>query len=277
MKLNIYEKITEFICGLLKTGVAPWTKPWKVSRGLPRNLVSKKAYRGINTFLLHACQYESPYWLTYKQATEAGGHVRKGEKSCPVVFWKQLDIKDTETDEAKKIPFMRFYWLFNAAQVEGLAEVPTVDQPPTPATQILAGYQNAPSLKHGMASAFYDPAADEVGMPLPSRFTSEADYFATLFHELTHSTGAKSRLDRLTSTSFGSEAYSKEELVAEMGSAFLCGHAGIERQLETNAAYISGWMKALKSDPKLIVQAAAQAQKAVDHILGIKIEEIPAT
>ena len=266
--MNIYESITERIIGLLEQGVAPWNKPWKVSRGLPRNLVSKKAYRGINTFLLHACQYESPFWLTFKQAQEAGGHVRKGEKSCPVVFWKQLEIEDE--GEEKKIPFMRFYWLFNVSQVDGLKEVPAVEQQATPATQILAGYPNAPKLKHGMASAFYSPSEDEIGMPLPSRFDTEGDYWGTLFHELTHSTGAKSRLDRLTNAQFGSEQYSREELVAEMGSAFLCGHAGIERQLETNAAYLQSWIKALKSDPKLIVQAAAQAQKATDYILNVK-------
>ena len=188
MKTNIYDQITERICGLLEQGVAPWTKPWKVSRGLPRNLVSKKAYRGINTFLLHACQYESPFWLTYKQANEAGAHVKKGEKSCPVVFWKQLEVDDNATGEEVKIPFMRFYWLFNVAQVEGLKETPMVEQAATPATSIIANMPTVPQIKHGMAAAFYDASADSIGMPEMDRFTSEADYYGTLFHELTHAT-----------------------------------------------------------------------------------------
>jgi antirestriction protein ArdC len=210
--------------------------------------------------------------MTYKQATEAGGHVRKGEKSCPVVFWRELEIQDKETSEEKKIPFMRFYWLFNTAQIDGLKEVPTVEQAAIPAAQIVAGYQNAPAIKHGMATAFYSPGEDAVGMPELARFNTEADYYATLFHELTHSTGHKSRLDRLTSTSFGTEEYSAEELVAELGSAFLCGHGGVERQLEVSAAYLQGWLKALQNDPKLIVKASAQAQKAADLILGVKPE-----
>ena len=270
--MNIYESITERIVSLLEAGTAPWMKPWKVSRGLPRNLVSGKCYRGINTFLLHACQYESPFWLTYKQATEAGGHVRKGEKSCPVVFWKQLDIQDEQTDEAKKIPFMRYYWLFNTAQIEGLREVPTLEQAPTPADEIVAGMKNPPGIAHGFSGAFYDPTADRIAMPDKGHFTAEADYYGTLFHELIHATGHKSRLDRLTATSFGSAQYGREELVADMGSAFLCGHAGIERQLESNASYLAGWLKALKADSKLIVQAAAQAQKASDYILNVKPE-----
>lgn len=271
-KANIYEQITERICGMLEQGVAPWTKTWKVNRGMPRNLVSKREYRGINTFLLHAMQYESAVWLTYKQAHEAGANVRKGEKACQVVFWKQCAIEDRETGETVKIPFIRFYHVFNVAQLDGLKETPTVELQHTPAAQIVAGYANAPQIKHGMAAAFYDPNADTVGMPDQARFNSEADYFGTLFHELTHSTGSKSRLDRLTSTSYGTEEYSKEELVAEMGSAFLCGAAGLERHLENSAAYLAGWLKALKSDPKLIVQAAAQAQKASDRILGVHQE-----
>ena len=170
---SIYDTITERICGLLEQGVAPWNKPWNVSRGVPRNLVSKNAYRGINTFLLHACQYESPFWMTYKQATEAGAHVRKGEKSCPVVFWKQLEVDDKKTGEAVKVPMLRFYWLFNAAQIEGLKETPAIEQTTTtPAVQIVQSMKSAPAIKHGMATAFYDPGQDSVGMPDRERFNS---------------------------------------------------------------------------------------------------------
>jgi antirestriction protein ArdC len=272
-KVNIYEQITERICTMLENGVAPWSKPWKVTRGMPRNLVSKKFYRGINTFLLHALQYESPFWLTFKQATEAGGHIRRGEKACPVVFWKQVAIEDRETGEEVKVPFLRYYYVFNVSQVEGLKETPTIaPEPPTAPALIVEGYKNAPQIKGGMAAAYYDPSQDCVGMPDKARFNSEADYWGTLYHELTHSTGHKDRLNRLVPTTFGSEEYSAEELVAELGSAYLCGYAGVERTIETSASYLAGWLKALKSDTKLIVKAAAQAQKAADHIRGVTHE-----
>ena len=273
-KFNIYEQITERVCKMLEQGVAPWTKPWTVNRGMPKNLISKKCYRGINTWLLHACQYESPFWLTMNQANELGARIRKGEKACPVVFWRQVDIKDKETGEDTKVPFMRFYYVWNTAQIDGLKNQPAIEaQPTTAPAQVIAGYPNAPQIRHGMAAAFYDPSQDFVGMPNPDNFTHEADYYATVFHELVHSTGHPSRLDRLTKGTFGSESYSKEELTAEMGSAFLCGVAGVERQLEQSAAYLKGWMSALKQDNKLIIQAAAAAQKAADHILGTKMTE----
>jgi antirestriction protein ArdC len=276
---SVYDRITERVIELLMQGTIPWHKPWNVQRGFPRNLVSKKAYRGINVFLLHAMNYESPFWLTFHQAQQLGANVRKGEKACPVVFWKHHETEDKHTGEKIKIPLLRFYYVFNVAQCEGINELPdpaTVTAPAKPA-EIVANMPQRPGIKHGMAQAYYSPLEDVVGMPNRERFTSEADYFSALYHELTHSTGAASRLNRATITeanSFGSEDYSREELIAEMGAAFLCGQAGIvERTLNNSAAYLQNWLKALQNDKTLIVQAAAQAQKAADFILGTKFEE----
>ena len=280
---TIYDQITQRIIDQLEKGTVPWRKPWTVQTGLPRNLVSKKTYRGINTLLLHAMHYESPFWLTFRQALELGGNVRKGEKACPVVFWKQLEVRDRETQEAEKIPMMRFYFVFNVAQCDGLKNIPTpaATGATTKPDEIIAAMPQRPEIKHGMAKAFYSPSEDMVAMPNRERFNTEAGYHATLFHELIHSTGHNSRLNRPTlteSTGFGSNPYCKEELVAEMGAAFLCGQVGIaEQTLENSAAYVENWLTQLQHDKKLIVQAAGQAQRAADFILGVKHEEAPAT
>lgn len=262
----------------------PWRKPWKAQSGLPRNLVSKKPYRGINVLLLHAMSYESPFFLTFRQAQELGGSVRKGEKACPVVFWKQFEVEDKETGEKEKVPMARFYSVFNVSQCDGLKNIPTqvVEMPlsaPTKPEEIVAFMPKRPEIKHGMRKAFYSPREDIVAMPDRARFDDEAAYFGTLFHELVHGSGHPSRLNRPTLTEsqgFGSNPYCKEELIAEMGAAFLCGHAGIaEGTIENSASYIQNWLEALQNDKKLIVQAAAQAQKAADFILGVKHEETP--
>ena len=278
---SIYEQITDRIIALLESGTVPWRKPWKAQTGLPRNLVSKKPYRGINVFLLHAMHYESPFWLTFKQAQELGGNVRKGEKACPVVFWKQLEVEDKKTGEPEKVPMLRFYYVFNASQCDGLKNLPAPVEIPILSTQpeaIVANMPQRPEIKHGMSKAFYSPSEDIVGMPDRARFDSEDGYFGTVYHELIHATGSKSRLNRPTLTEsmgFGSDPYCKEELIAEMGAAFLCGQAGIANTIENSAAYVKGWLEQLQNDRSLIVQAAAQAQKAADFILGIKHE--PAT
>jgi antirestriction protein ArdC len=274
---SVYDQITERIIAMLEKGTVPWRKPWQAKAGFPRNLVSGKPYRGINVFLLHAMSYESPFWLTFKQAKELGGTVRRGEKSCPVVFWKQLEVEDKQTGETEKIPMMRFYHVFNAAQCDGLKDIsaPVVETPfdaPTKPEEIVAFMPKRPEIKHGLTRAYYSPAEDIVAMPDRARFETEAGYFDTLFHELVHATGHASRLNRPTLTEsqgFGSNPYCKEELVAEMGAAFLCGQAGIaEQTLENSAAYVQNWLEQLQNDKKLIVQAAAQAQKAADYIIG---------
>ena len=282
---SVYDKITERIIAMLETGTVPWRKPWQAKAGFPRNLVSGKPYRGINVFLLHAMSYESPFWLTFKQAQQLGGTVRKGEKACPVVFWKQLEIEDRESHEIEKIPMLRFYYVFNTAQCDGLKDIPApvVETPlsaPTKPEEIIAFMPQRPEIKYGMRKAFYSPAEDIIAMPDRERFENEAGFFSTLYHEAIHSTGHVSRLNRPTlteSAGFGSNPYCKEELIAEMGAAFLCGQAGIgESTLENSAAYLQNWLEQLQNDKKLIVQAAAQAQKAADFILGTKFNDTPA-
>jgi antirestriction protein ArdC len=280
-----YDIINQKIMELLESGTVPWRKTWNAASNQPKNLVSKKDYRGINVFLLACMPYCSPYWMTYKQVSDKGGHVIKGSKSCPIIFWKWLDKKDAGGDDADtvtvngKIPMLRYYNVFNMEQVEGIeppsaTEVINTFTPIETAQKIIAGMPCRPEIKHGGNSASYSPMLDYVKLPVPEAFDSPEEYYSTAFHELSHATGHASRVGRkgiLEPSYFGSHEYSKEELVAEMGAAFLCGHAGIEQGIiENSAAYIKGWLKALKNDKMLLVHAAAQAQKASDYILDRK-------
>jgi antirestriction protein ArdC len=242
-------------------------------------LTTLKSYRGVNVFLL-ACQgYDVPFWLTYRQAQEIGGHVRKGEHGSPVVFWKEWQTTDKETGESAKIPVLRHYTVFHVSQVEGIGQlvppVKMIDNPNPPlgrCESVVSGMPSPPTIRHDFDSAFYRPSADMIGMPPRQRFDSSEAYYATLFHELTHSTGHQSRLNRpgiADPARFGSERYGKEELVAEMGASFLCAHSGIETAtLENSASYIDGWIRAIRQDSRLVVTAAAQAQRAADCVLG---------
>ena len=285
MNHDVYQVITDRIIGLLEKGVVPWQKPWQGGEQMPRNLVSGHEYRGVNVFLLHAMMYQSPFWLTFNQAREMGGHVKKGERASPVVFWKRLQVAAPgEPDGKKTIPFLRYYSVFNVVQCEDIPadKIPALSDskrehcPIQAAESIVAAMPQKPEIKHGGGRACYSPSLDSVTMPLPETFRSGQDYYSVLFHELTHSTGHASRLNRKGIDSsggewsaFGSTPYAREELVAEMGAAFLSGHAGIvERTLDNSAAYIQSWLARLKDDCKLVVQAAAQAQKAADFILG---------
>ena len=281
---SVYEVITERIIAMLEKGTVPWQKPWKVATGLPRKLISKKPYRGINTLLLHSMSFESPFWLTFHQAQQLGGMVRKGERACPVVFGKRVKEQDEQTGEETGYTVLRLYNVFNTAQIDGLKNIPatTAETPATgstPAEDIIALMPKRPEIKYGMSKAYYSPSVDIIAMPGSARFDSEAQFFSTIYHEMIHATGAKSRLNRPTlteSAGFGSNPYCREELVAELGAAFLCGYAGIENTIQNSAAYVQNWLEQLQNDKALIVQAAAQAQKAADFILGTKFENAPA-
>ena len=279
MSNTVYEIITEQVMEKLKNGEIPWHKPWTGS--YPKNLVSNKEYRGINVFLLSCQKFSSPYWVSYKQAEELGGHVKKGEKSTMVVFWKQITVegKNEEKETEKTIPFLRYYRIFNVEQCEGIdpKKIPTTEVNPIfqsiPACeQTVEGMQKRPDIRQGDIRAYYSPLEDFVNMPKKETFAKEEFYYSVLFHELGHSTGHESRLDRKKFNewaAFGSESYSKEELVAEMTAAFLCGHHQIEQEtIDNSAAYIQSWLKKLANDPKMVVLAAAQAQKAADYILN---------
>jgi antirestriction protein ArdC len=285
MKSDVYQVVTDRIIGLLEQGVVPWQKPWRGGEMLPRNLVSKREYRGVNVFLLQAMSYQSPFWLTFNQAKELGGTVKKGERSCPVVFWKWLEVAAQDQPTGKKnIPFLRYYSVFNVGQCDGIPQdaIPTLNDnkrehsPIEEAERIVANMPKKPGIQHGGGRACYSPRLDRVEMPQPETFRTGQDYYSVLFHELTHATGHESRLNRKGVagaegewSAFGSTPYAREELVAEMGAAFLSGHAGIvERTIENSAAYVKSWLQRLKDDSKLVVHAAAQAQKAADFILG---------
>jgi len=282
---NVYAIITETIIKKLQEGTIPWHMPW--SSDGPRNLISGKAYRGINVFLLGSLGYMSPYWVTFKQAQSLGGHVNKGEKGTPVVFWKTYSKMETDSDTGKHEEVSRFvlryYRVFNIEQCNLPAEEVPQEDPTTKefdpipkAESVVEAMPNAPAITHQSQRACYSPLLDVVNMPKPESFDTPENYYSTLFHELTHSTGHESRLNRegiIDPVRFGSHSYSKEELVAEMGAAFLSGHCGIEdRILDNSAAYIQGWLGRLRNDPKLVVMAAAKAQKASDYILGVKYE-----
>jgi antirestriction protein ArdC len=279
---SVYEIVTERILGELEKGEVPWRKPWRTLS--PVNLVSEKAYRGVNVFLLALAGYGSPYWLTFNQAKQLGGNVRKGEHGTKIVFWKcnhyETETEDGEVEE-RKSAFLRYYVVFNLEQTEGLKALLTL--PPTrpieSAEAIVSGMPNPPAFEQDFRAA-YIPSKDTVTMPSRTAFASQAEYYSTLFHELTHSTGHAKRLGREgfdTPQMFGSESYSREELIAEMGSAMLCGVAGIEQNTVANsAAYLKTWISRLKSDSRLIVQAASAAQKAADYIRGESAEDSPA-
>lgn len=289
MGANVYQIITDKIIAQLEAGTIPWRKPWATSHGVPRSLASNKEYRGINLFLLGCQQYSSPYWLTYKQAVEKNGNVRKGEKSTMIVFWKMMDrgYCADESDDADhgtpgKVPLLRYYNVFNLEQCDGLvappSEIPTYQFTPIEkAEQIISGYKNRPHIHYGGNRAFYRPAEDRVQMPYEYTFERSEDFYAVLMHELAHSSGATHRLARkevMDHHAFGSEAYSAEELCAEFCSSFLCGVAGISNHtIDLAASYIDGWLSVLKKDKKMLVIAAARAQAAADYILGRKFGE----
>lgn len=281
-KRDIYQEVTDKIIALLDKGTAPWHMPWVrgVGGGLPANMSTGKEYRGINLFLLAIEQMErglgSNLWLTFKQAKAMGGSVRKGEKGTMVVFWTMFNTEDKATGEPIEIPMLRHYTVFNAEQCDGL-EVPGEPEgqiefePLAEAEKIVSGYADGPEIGHGGSKAFYRPSTDAIQMPEPERFESREAYYSTLFHEMSHSTGHKSRLDRKMDriAAFGSPEYSKEELVAEFSASMLCGIAGISQPtIEQSAAYIDGWRKAIKGDKRMIVAAAGAAQKAADWIIG---------
>jgi len=273
---KVYQIVTDRIVQALEAGTVPWRKSW--AGGIARNLKSDKPYRGINAWLTNLAEYCSPYWLTFKQAQALGGNVRKGEQSTPIVFWKLWDKIDKKTGDKSSLPVMRYYSAFNSEQCDGL-DVPKIEPPnpgfsPIQRCEEIAGQylKHGPQLEHTGDRPSYSPTLDRVKMPKPQWFTSTEDYYGILFHELTHSTGHKSRLDRKgisESIGFGSETYAKEEMIAEMGSAFLSAECRLESALADNeAAYIASWLKAIRGDVKLVVQASSAAQKAADLILG---------
>lgn len=289
-KNDTYQAVTDRIIAALESGTVPWCKPWRnLNQGAARNVTNGRPYRGINVFLLALAAMESGYsdprWGTYKAISAAGGQVRKGEHGTRVILWKPIKAKD---EDKRDYLLLREYTVFNVEQADGIKPLPSTDAEYTSeedrietAEELIHGYvldldhpdNPGPTLSYGGDRAYYDLIRDSVRLPELGQFDGISEYYSTAFHELVHSTGADKRLKRIEPATFGSDPYAREELVAEMGAAMLAGLVGIETTTENSAAYIQSWLKRLKDDRKLVVQAAAQAQKAADLICGTKFED----
>ena len=281
MSEKVNKIVTERIIELLEQGKVPWVKPWKSRGGRPKNAISGKPYRGINALICSSMVsgYNDSNWYTSKQLNKLDLKLKPESKSTPVVFWNWIDKKKKDGG-TEKIPFTRFYKCFNRQQIEGsealwpeeVEETKPVEVWEAEAEEIVKKYQenSGPKVNFGMASAFYAPHTDSIGMPSRVDHTSAAEYWSTFFHEITHSTGAKKRLDRAEGMKGmkGNHAYSKEELVAEMGACFLLADLGVEKHIENSAAYIGGWLEKLKGERKFLMQAAQQAEKSCDYVRG---------
>ena len=287
---KVYEMVTDRIISELEKGNIPWQKPWTGSINGAFNRVSKKSYSILNQMLLS----KPGEYATFKQWQDLGGKIKKGAKSEIVVFWKILSVveeQDSERDgqeegtkKVKNIPLLKYYNVFHIDDVEGVEPLKekrfATDEDKT-AQDIMDEYLEREhiQLRHTDKNrAFYSPSFDYINLPEIEQFNSQAEYYSTAFHEMTHSTGHADRLNRLdtgiAAAAFGSETYSKEELVAEIGAATLVNYTGLEtdKSFRNSAAYIQSWLKALKNDKKMIVSAASKADKAVSFILGIETE-----
>lgn len=281
-KRDVVEAVTARIVAALEAGVAPWVKPWSAtgpSLSMPVNGHTGRAYRGMNVLILLGAQMAGGYaesrWVTFNQAREMGGSVRKGEKGTEVVLWKPIAPKDGELaadgTPARPRIFARSFYVFNVAQCD-LPSVTTPAAPAPVAVDPIAAIDDAVrslgvALSHGGGQAFYSPTSDTVRMPERAAFATTGDYYSTLLHEVAHWTGHKSRLDRAFGKRFGDDAYAAEELVAELSAAFLCAHFGIEGKLQ-HAEYIGHWVKVMKADKYAVFTAAKEAQRVLDFVLG---------
>ena len=278
MSFDIYSAVTDRIIQQLEQGLIPWQKPWTGVQGGAYSAATGKPYSLLNQMLLR----KPGAYYTFPEVQKRGGRIRKGEKSCFVVFWKQIPVKEFDPDtgegQEKLIPMLRYYNVFHSSQCEGLpaeALPEPSEQPVSPAAdKVISDYLSRESLTMSLQrgdEAYYSPSRDCVVLPLREQFPEIAEFYSTAFHELTHSTGHSTRLNRLKATAhFGSEAYSKEELVAEIGAAALMNFTGVEtaKAFKNSAAYIQSWLCALRNDKRLIVSASAAASKAVSYILS---------
>lgn len=277
---NIYSSVTSSIITALEQGTPPWVRPWRNGTALPSNLATGKPYRGINFVMLNVEALNRDYsdcrWLTFNQATELGMRIRKGEHGTPIVFYRLRqtkgvtgDVPDTAVAERHNIPMLRTYTVFNISQMETVPErfaLPVHEwQPIDFAEQLLQ--RSGAEIRHGGRLAYYRPKDDYIKLPPQAWFKRAEDYYATALHELCHWTGHPSRLNRVLGKKHGIESYAYEELVAEIGAAFLCAHSGISARLE-HVSYINDWLDALRRDKRLIFVAAGAAQKAADYVMS---------
>lgn len=285
-------QVVEIIAGRLmemveKDGLLPWQKTFSTLSGMPRNGTTGKPYRGVNMWMTALSPYSNPFWFTYNQVKALGGHVKQGSQSLPCVFWNFVkkptgELDDQGNEIVNRIPFMRYYNIFNAEQCEGLPEKFTKPEetkkndPIAEAQAIMDNMPMKPLINEGSAG-YYTPSLDTVTLPPMNSFTSSEAFYGVAFHELAHSTGHKTRLARKGVTEpskFADHEYGLEELVAEFASSFLCGMAGIhEKVIDNSASYIKGWKDKIRADPSLLVYSCQAAQKATDFILGVKPNE----
>ncbi|MBD9524427.1 DUF1738 domain-containing protein [Ensifer sp. ENS02] len=284
---DTYQRITDAIIEQLEVGTKPWIRPWRGnSRGslVPRRATGE-AYRGINVLMLWLASelagYEENTWMTYRQAQDLGGQVRKGEKGALVVKYGTFTPKEREDDDERAIPYLKGYTVFNVEQIENLPEqfyrsveeLPTTPVPHLEAVETFVRNTGA-AITYGGTTACYRPAPDDILMPDRARFVDEVHLYSTLLHEIGHWSGAKHRLDRDLRGRFGSESYAMEELVAELSASFLCADLGVAHDPRDNTAtYLESWLKALKSDKRSIITAAAKAQAAADFLQGLQSQE----
>lgn len=281
-RVDLYQKVTDLIVAELEKGVAPWVRPWKslggAAGGLPFNGYTSRPYRGVNVWILVVTAadrgFDDPRWFTFRQTSLLGAHVRKGEKATLVSFWRDLTVEDNDATtgvrKEKRVPLLRAYPVFNAAQCEGVPTLPQAELPaPTELTAELDAMltRTGASVSHGGDQACYVPSADRIQMPPRVAFVSDAHYWSTLLHELAHWTGHSSRLDRDVTQRFGTLGYAAEELVAELGAAFLCASLGLEGDLR-HPEYLASWLRAFREDKRALFRASSLAQRASDFVLG---------
>jgi len=287
MKRDFYAEVSARIVAELEAGAAPWIKPWSATAGMntPCNAVTNRPYSGCNVILLwmsHAAGYSTPRFLTFKQALELGGNVRKGEHGTKVYFVKQLQVRDKSADDdaaTRIVPMMREYTVFNVDQCERLPDrvltlgdvkVRNKDERDATIEEFLAC--SGVSIREGFGEAYYRPGEDFVSLPRFEAFKSAAHFYAVAFHELAHATGHRARLGRDLRSRFGEKAYAAEELVAELCAAFLCAEFSIDGDIR-HAGYIQSWIGLLKADSRAFFTACSKAQAAADYLRGLALRD----
>ncbi len=277
-KVDVYQVVTDQIIEALEGGSIPWLKPWKdgnnADPSMPYNASTGRAYNGVNVLLLWSKPYESNGWLTFKQAADCGGNVKKGEKSTLITFWQFFKEKKDGQETGQTIPMIKSYRVFNVEQCENLEKLKDVQPVVAPDTDALdLAIASGATVKHGGNKAYFSPSADYIQMPPHANFKESTGYDSTLLHELTHWTGHKSRLERDFTGRFGDQSYAFEELVAEMGSAFLCTMLGVSECTLQHTAYLQSWLKVLKTDKRAIFTAASKAKQAAEFLTQSTIEQ----
>lgn len=269
--------MTDQIIKAMRGGKIPWVKPWYSYQNPVTNYKTKQSYNGINTIVLGMSEYECPFWVTYKQALDLGGHVKPEMVGTKIIYGSMITKKAKTKDEKDQFfPLYKNYTVFNLKQTT--LDIPDLNKkvldfnPIEKAEKIIANFSKCPQVSNDGDRAYYAPKRDHVTLPPKANFKTVEGYYATLFHELSHSTGHTSRLDRKSlgqGHGFGSHEYSKEELIAEMSAAYLCGYSGITSKIDNTAAYLQSWIKTFQDKPRMLIQAGTAAHKATNHILGI--------